>query len=187
MIVKGIATIALAFAPALVAAQGNEGGRQGRPGQNGGRRGGAMVSAADVQKRDPIAFLLDKHKSLKLTDEQTSAMKQVDADMNTELAASYKQLDSIRALMRPPAGASRESMSDEQREQMRSVRRSYGEALKVITDRYDAGVTAALEPLGEEQRAKATKMLEERRQEMMREMPRGRRPGGGGGGGGSPR
>ena len=100
----------LAAAPIAVHAQGGMGGMGG--GMGGGRRGGGMggqgmgggsrrtpvaMVKENLEKNDPIAFLLDRKKPLTLTDAQKDSLKAFRKEMQRIQEPLFKDMEKIFA------------------------------------------------------------------------------------------
>lgn len=98
---------------------GMGGGRGGAGGMSGGgRRGGAtgggaresnmkFPSAKKLEKYNPAALMLDKHKKLKLTDAQVARFKELEGSLFERNATLLARYDSLQKDFRPPRMAAR--------------------------------------------------------------------------------
>ncbi len=98
---------------------GMGGGRGGAGGMSGGgRRGGAtgggaresnmkFPSAKKLEKYNPAALMLDKHKKLKLTDAQVARFKELKGSLFERNATLLARYDALQKDFRPPRMAAR--------------------------------------------------------------------------------
>ncbi|MGH7717848.1 MAG: Spy/CpxP family protein refolding chaperone [Gemmatimonadaceae bacterium] len=179
MLARSFAVALMLLVPVIADAQPPGGGMR-RPGmgRGGGRMGGEQGSprvfptAEDLAKQNPVAFLIGKREELKLSDGQVTWLTQIDSALVEKNGPLLHAVDSLRGEMRPPAGDPR-SMSDAEREQFRNRRRAMGDLVDGVRDNNQAAVKEALALLTDEQRKRATKLLDEQREEAERAM-RGR-------------
>jgi hypothetical protein len=157
--------------PALASAQ-----RRPTSGSSGGGYGGSkavgqskvdgptiqkdMFSTRDLQKENMVAFLLDKKKDLKLSDDEVNALKEINEQLKDTLRGPMKSLDSISSQMRRTDGG---SPDQDDRSAARVFGRSY--VAEVRAD-YDTFLKLALGKLSEEHRTSASPLIETRRKEL---------------------
>jgi len=159
--------------------------------QQRGERGGMRRPGAEGQMpmRAPgggVAFMLEKAEELKLTEDQRTRLRTLQAGLDEKVTPLRAQLDSLR----PADGAGNLT-----REELQQRRKAAGEVMTVMREHHQGARTEALALLSDEQRNRFEKMETERRREMQSQRRgdrgemggRGGRRGGGGGGGGGRR
>ena len=143
------------------------------------------LKVGDLEDLSPVKLLLDKRKSLKLTDEQQAGLKSLDVKVDQTNEPLMAKFDSLRLVMRP-----RQSPTDEELVRMAIGREELGPLIASILASYEASVPPAFALLDDAQKVTAQGLLEKQAKEgneMLREkMGRagGRPPGGGPPGGG---
>ena len=169
--------------PALASAQRGGGTRSEAPKRSDfgfdssdsfGRRP-AAVSARDLQELDPLAILLDKHKDLKLTDEQTVKLRDMEAKLDSAHRMPFRALDSLNRQM--PRGGS--GMSDDDAATARTVGTLTRLIIGGVRERYDSVEKDARALLTDDQRKKADDVLGDSHDKLSRIARAGRGPRGG--------
>lgn len=161
---------------------------QQRGERSGMRRPGAEGQMPRGGPGGGVAFMLEKAEELKLTTDQQTRLRALQAGLDEKVTPLRAQLDSLR----PADGAGNLT-----REQLQQRRKAAGEIMTVMREHHQGARTEALALLSDEQRNRFEKMETERRREMQSQRRgdrgemggRGGRRGGGGGrrgGGGSP-
>lgn len=190
MSLRKLAFVTLLFAPTVLIAQRGGGGAGGGRVERGDRRAnydemnklttpGLQLSNRDVEDISPIKLLLDKRKDLKLTDDQQKQIKDIESRMRESVKPSFKVLDSLRGVMKRPAG----NLSDEERAQVSIARQEVGTVVGQIRESYAGSLKEAVALLSADQQKTAQELVDKQSQEaeeMLREkMGGGRaRPGG---------
>ena len=178
--------------------QGGGGGmgghRGGGGGMGGGRGAGGMgrsseaspnPSAKDVEKQDPVALLLDKHKKLKLDKDQITALNTLDATLRAQNGPYYRRVDSLHNAFKPSQnGFQRSTGSEGGRGSMMANRQELYETLMQLRTNDKTARESALALLKDPQKQKASDMLEKQLEESDKML---REPGQGGGMGGGRR
>jgi hypothetical protein len=139
---------------------------------------GLRLTTRDVESISPLKLLMDKRKDLKLTDEQTQRIRDLDAALKERTREPLKRLDSLRTAARPRVGVDTAA----ERVRLLLAREEVTGVVTAIRSAYDAALKEALPILGEEQRAKADELLAKQRREA-EEMLREKLGAGGGRGG----
>lgn len=164
--------------PALAAAQ-----RGGRGGGSYGKKFDASssddanraMSGRDFEKRSVVRVLLDNKKKLSLSDEQTAKFEAAASELTTQHAPIYTRVDSLQKVMRAVGNGS--GASEDEKQHAMGARVAMSDVMDQMrsADEHATGVLMAL--LTDEQKEKATKVLEDAREET-RGAPRGggRRP-----------
>ncbi|HEX8942143.1 MAG TPA: hypothetical protein VF785_03335 [Gemmatimonadaceae bacterium] len=160
------AVLGLIVVPAIVFAQRGGGG-----GAGGGRvRGdpnadwksimgsgeGLKLSNRDVENIDPLKLLMDKRKDLKLSDDQSNRLKELDGKLKEKNQDSFRALDSLRRLAQPPA----HDPTDDDRARMTAARRAAAFTVGTIRENYAAALKEALPVLDETQQKMAGDLVE---------------------------
>ena len=188
MSLRKLAFVTLLFAPTVLMAQrgGGSSGGSGRV-ERGDRRAnydeiektatpGLQLSNRDVEDISPIKLLLDKRKDLKLTDDQQKQIKDIESKMKETVKPAFGSLDSLRAVMKRPAG----KLSDEERAQVALARQDVPTVIAKIREGYDASLKDAMALLNPDQQKTAQELVDKRSQEaaeMLRDkLGGGRRP-----------
>jgi hypothetical protein len=186
MSLRKLAFVTLLFAPTVLMAQ-RGGGSTGPRVERGDRRAnydemqktttpGLQLSNRDVEDLSPLKLLLDKRKDLKLTDDQQKQIKDIESKMKETVKPSFGALDSLRAVMKRPAG----KLSDEERVQVTLARQEVPSVVAKIREAYDASLKDAMALLNADQQKSAQEMVDKRSQEgaeMLRDkLGGGRRP-----------
>ncbi len=115
----------------------------------------AAVSARDLQELDPLAILLDKRKDLKLTDDQTAKLRDMEAKLDSAHRMPFRALDSLNREM--PRGGS--GMSDDDAATARTVGTLTRLIIGGVRERYDSVEKDARALLTDDQRKKADDVL----------------------------
>jgi Spy/CpxP family protein refolding chaperone len=143
-----IALIVALVAPAAAFAQG---GGQGRGGPGGP---GGLMAARLLLDQGSVEFLITKAAELRLTDEQTAALKTIGAQWSAETKSSR---DEVRAALPAPGqagGGDRQAMMERFQALM--------PVMQKLRDEDQKALDAALELLDASQQAAAKKLIEER-------------------------
>ena len=175
----------LVVVPTVSFAQGGAGGDQ--PKKNPGFGKGMDTKGADgadalikglkeppsmskeMQKANPVEFLLDKKKDLQLTDAEQKELKAIVSAMKDQTKPYFKTMDSVQREQKktgdyaPTTG------------QMVILRRVSREAQDSVRAIYDRSTQDALAKIAEEKRQPATDALKKEMEEQMAER-RGNRP-----------
>ena len=166
--------LALALIPAMASAQrgGGGGGSAGGSRIRGdkeadwnsitnGDKGSVKLSKGDVEDMSPVKLLIDKRKDLKLQDDQTNKLKDLEKALKEKNAALFTAFDSLRRAAQPPM----HDPSDEERGRMMEARRMLGAVVQTIRENYDASAKDALVVLDDTQKAAANELLDKQRKE----------------------
>jgi hypothetical protein len=188
----------LVLFPAVLAAQ--RGGGMGRGGGGGGRGGGRggggggntydELSSKDIGKFDPVKLLLDKHQDLKLDDQQTRTLTQLDSSVKLDNKLLADRIDSAQKALADNANArstrgsgrrggggsaggggstgsgSSDSTSVRSRGRAIPERQVIADALTILRREKDSVGLQALTILTEAQRPKANQLLKKRDDEL---------------------
>jgi Spy/CpxP family protein refolding chaperone len=119
------------------------------------------LSNGDVEDMDPVKYLIDKRKDLKLTDDQQKQLKDIQAKTKETNKPLFKQLDSLRQAMRPRAGFD----EDADRARMGLAREAVGQTVLGIRQNYAASLVEAKPLLTTEQAPKAEEFLQKQNEE----------------------
>ena len=119
------------------------------------------VRARDVEDQSPIKLLIDKRKDLKLTDAQSSQLKDSEAKLKDNNAPLLKAIDSLARDLRSAMGGS----SDDARERARNARMALMSTMGEIRANYDASAKESLATFDAEQQTKANELLDKQRQD----------------------
>ena len=140
---------------------GGGGGRGGPGGGTGRSYSPPNPSADDVEKQDPVKLLLDKHKKLKLDQNQIAQLNTIGAKLKQQNAPFYLLVDSLHKTFKMPSGGyNRSSGSDGNRSGMMENRQMLFEALTQVRANDKAARDSAVLLLKEPQKKKAYDMLE---------------------------
>jgi len=172
----------LLVVPSLAAAQRGGGGRSqatthsSSPDQ--ALPSGPALRTRDIEELNPIKFLIDKRKDLKLTDSQLGNLKAAEPKLKQQNDPLYRAVDSLVHEMRPSLNS-----SDEERARIRDAANGLRTTLGQINSNFDAANKEALAGLEPEQQSKATEMFTKQREDaqktVMEKMGGGGRRGGG--------
>lgn len=116
---------------------------------------GLRLSNGDVEDMNPVKLLADKRKDLKLTDDQQKRLRAMDDSLKEINKPHFKALDSLRAEIRPRAGAD----VDAERIRTQIARETVVGAVKVIRGNYAAALKNAMAVLDDTQRPKAEELV----------------------------
>lgn len=173
---------------------GRRGGRGGMGGM-GGRRGGGMANggsrasnmkfpaAKTLEKYNPAALMLDKHKKLSLADSQVALFRQMEQRIFERNAMLLARYDSLQKDFRPPridargGGASEPAADSTRRVAMIRMRqlRTLGDSLQGRRRTDVQEVLGALTDAA--QRKKAAEFLDKQDEEFSKEFPAPPMPG----------
>ncbi len=173
--------VTLLLAPSIALAQRGGGSRAGARTPNNdfpALPSGPQLRTRDLEDMSPIKLLVDKHKDLKLTDAQITALKASEPALKTKNEPLFKIVDSLVGRMRPSLNS-----SDEERTRIREARMGVMSTIGDIRANYDAAAKDALATLDPEQQTKANELLARQRedsQKMLAEKMGGGRRGGDG-------
>ena len=186
------ALVAIIVLPAIAGAQMGRSGLGSRTGEADAKRARSALDrdappplklkVGDLEDLSPVKLLLDKRKSLKLTDEQQAGLKALDVKVDQANEPLLAKFDSLRIVMRP-----RQNATDEEMVRMAIGREALGPLIRSILVNYDASVPSAMALLDATQQATAQGLLDKQAKdgtEMIREKMG--RAGGGPPGGGPP-
>ncbi len=186
------ALVAIIVLPAIAGAQMGRSGLGSRTGEADAKRARSALDrdapppmklkVGDLEDLSPVKLLLDKRKSLKLTDEQQAGLKALDVKVDQANEPLLAKFDSLRIVMRP-----RQNATDEEMVRMAIGREALGPLIRSILVNYDASVPSAMALLDAAQQATAQGLLDKQAKEgteMIREKMG--RAGGGPPGGGPP-
>jgi hypothetical protein len=138
--------------------------------QGGGQRGGmggAAMAARALLEHGSVEFIASKAAELKLTEEQTTALKVIGAKWSEETKDARAKI----AAELPQGGAMGGGMGGGDREALMQRMQALTPVMQKLQDDDAKALAEAMKLLDESQQAAAAKMVEERR------MPQ-RRPGG---------
>jgi hypothetical protein len=138
-------------------------GGSSKPGQSkldGVKIDKEMFSTKDLQKENMVAFVLDKKKDLKLTDDEVKALKEINDQLKDSVKTSMKALDSIADQMR------RHDDNAPDRGDRQAARVFSDSYISGVRAQYDASLKVALAKLTDEQQKSANEMIEARRKEL---------------------
>jgi hypothetical protein len=171
---RGLALLSLVVAPSILHAQRGMGGRRGGMGGNNG--GGSRAApkfpvAKDLEKLNPAALLIDKHKKLSLADSQVASLKALELRIYERNGALLAQYDSVRKEYRPPTGQATTAADDKARndaaEQMRLMR----SILEQLIDRRRTDVQESLALVPEGQKKQAAEFLDKQDKDFLEQIP----------------
>ena len=151
MLTPRLAVAALILVPAIAMAQRGGGGGGGGGKTRGDSKAnydeiekatkpGLQLSNGDLEDISPIKLLVDKRKALKLSDDQTKQVKDLDGRLKVKNAPFFKALDSLRNELKPHSGTPSEA--DQLR--MTISRNDVNVVVKSIRGNYDAALTQAI-------------------------------------------
>jgi hypothetical protein len=115
---------------------------------------GLKLEKKDVENMSPVKLLIDKRKDLKLTDDQLKQLKAQDEKLKESTKPLYKQLDSLRNVMRPTPNP-----NDDDRARSLSARLGVADLMNVFAANYQVAATEATALLDESQKSKAAELL----------------------------
>lgn len=186
MYIRRLALLTLALLPAVAPAQrGRDRGTKDNTGELIRTSSvGLRLTTRDLEEISPIKLLTEKRKDLRLTDDQTKQLRELDAKLKEATRAPLRKLDSLRTAVRPRVGVD----TAEERVRLAIAREEVRVLVGEIRAHYDAALQQALPLLGEEQRTKAAELVQKQKreaEEMLREKlgPGGPATGGRRGGG----
>jgi len=142
----------------------------------GANSGGIRISNRDIENISPLKLLLDKHKDLKLSDDQVNRIKELQSKLAAENEEPFKVRYSLRRESQPPA----REPTEEDRARMSGARRAFGATVQTIRDRYEAALKDALPALDDTQQKAAGELLDKQRKDaddMLHDKLGGGRPG----------
>src|SRR6185503_11619354 len=116
---------------------------------------GPTLRVRDVEDVSPIKRLIDKHKDLKLSDEQMNALKERENALHKQNEQLLKSVDSLVHEIKQAS----QSTSDESRGKVREAGSLLHATLQQISANYDASATEATASFTPEQQAKAKEIL----------------------------
>jgi hypothetical protein len=119
-----------------------------------------MFSTKDLQKENMVAFVLDKKKNLKLTDDEVKALKEINDRLKDSVKTSFTALDSIADQMR------RHDDNAPDRGDRQAARVFSDSYITGVRAQYDASLKVALAKLTDDQQKSASEMIESRRKEL---------------------
>ena len=176
--------------PAIAAAQGRGGmggGRGGRGSMGASRSAPSFPSAKDLEKLNPAALLVDKHKKLSLADSQVAALRTVERNIFERNADLLSRYDSVRRDYKPPSAEARTAADDKAQSVSMTQMRAMQDILEQLIERRRVDVGEALGVVPEARRKQAGELLDKQDQEFLESIPSSRAvPGGGGGRRGRP-
>ena len=162
---------ALLVLPTILSAQkrGDRGGKSENKDKmaldTGRVRGSGIMSTKDLQKDNMVAFVLDKKKDLKLSDDEVKALKGINDRLKDTVSVQMNSIDSIASRMRP-TGDLAPTEGD------RNVGRLIASArITEVRSQYDAFLKEALTKLSEEHQKAANDLIEVRRKELAPDKP----------------
>lgn len=164
MLKRTLSLVLLVGLPTLMLAQRGGGGGGGSRVQRGDKEADwnsmnstqIRLSNKDVENMSPLKLLLDKHKDLKLTDDQTNKIKQRDDQLKESTKPGFAALDSLR---RAAAIAGR-SPDEGDVARLSETRRGFTQIVSGIRTQYDAAFTEILALLDESQQATAKDLVQ---------------------------
>lgn len=162
---KGMSVVTIALLLTAAAAQAQyPGGRgmgmgRGRGGDGGREQHGtapATPSRTEVERQDPVVVLMSNRSALALTDSEMTRLEGLDATVMERNRPLLAQYDSLAALVPKDADAGDAVADGATRAQLFGV-------LREVRKNYQDAEHDALALLREDQRGKATKLLESAR------------------------
>lgn len=155
------------------------GGRRGGGAEGGGSRAPNMKfpAAKALEKYNPAALMLDKHKKLSLADSQVALFRQMEQRIFERNATLLTRYDSLQKDFRPPrfdanSGGAREPTADSTRRVAMIQMRQLRTLVDSLQDRRRADVQEVLGALADEsQRKKAAEFLDKQDEEFSKEFP----------------
>jgi hypothetical protein len=189
-----IAVLALAAVPAVVQAQRGMGGG-GMGGMGGSRRGGRggmggegsraapkFPVAKDLEKLNPAALLVDKHRKLSLNDSLVATLKSLELKIYERNGTLLARYDSVRKDYKPPSGTPSTAADDKaQADAMVQMRMMRG-ILDSLIERRRVDVQESLGLVPEDHKRQAAEFLDKQDKEFLEQIPSSGAMGGGGGG-----
>ena len=128
------------------------------------------VTSAKLRDLDPLAILLDKHRDLSLTDDQTAKLKSMNDQLAELQKPAYHALDSLDQQM---ANLGNSSSSDDQA-RIGTMSTFVGMIAGNVRQQYDSVEKAAGALLTDEQRKKANDVLKDSHNQLAKLTARGR-------------
>jgi len=165
-----LAILAVLLVPALASAQKKVRGEEKEDWKDvlNAAPTGTKLTARDVEDMSPVKLLVDKRKDLKLTDDQTKKLKDVEGGLKEKNKPLFKALDSLRIETKPKAV----TPTDDDRTRMMIARHELAAVVKAIRASYDATLKDAMPILDETQQKRANELLQKQSKEaddMLRE------------------
>lgn len=158
--------LALLLLPVIAGAQMGRSGLGSKTGEADAKRARSALDrdapppmklkVGDIEEMSPVKMLLDKRKSLKLSDEQQAGLKALDVKVDLANEPLLAKFDSLRLVMRP-----RQHPTDEELVRMAIGREELGPLIRSIRANYAAAVPSAVALLDDAQKAMAQGLLEE--------------------------
>ena len=128
-------------------------------------RGSGIMSTKDLQKDNMVAFVLDKKKDLKLSDDEVKALKGINDRLKDTVSVAMNTLDSIASRMRR-TGDLAPTEGD------RNVGRLIAsDRIAEVRSQYDASLKEALTKLSDEHQKAANDLIQARRKELAPDKP----------------
>ncbi len=162
----------LLVVPTILSAQRTRGGGSSRSSERGkmdldtaGVRKSGILSTRDLQKENMVAFVLDKKKDLKLSDDEVNALKAINDHLKDTVSAPMNSLDSIANRLRR-SGDFAPSEGDRTAARLIATQR-----IAEVHSQYDAFLKEALSKLTEEHQKVANDLIEARRKELTPDKP----------------
>ena len=167
---------------------GGRGGRGGMGGMGGRRGGGAegggsrapnmkFPAAKALEKYNPAALMLDKHKKLSLADSQVALFRQMEQRIFERNATLLTRYDSLQKDFRPPrfdasGGSAGDPTADSTRRAAMMQMRQLRTLVDSLQDRRRTDVQEVLGALSDEgQRKQAAEFLDKQDVEFSKEFP----------------
>jgi hypothetical protein len=175
----GLALLSLMVGPSIGHAQRGMGGMGGmgrRGGMGGGNGGGSRAApkfpvAKDLEKLNPAALLVDKHKKLSLVDSQVASLKALELRIYERNGGLLAQYDSVRKEYKPPAGQATTAADDKARNDAAEQARLMRSILEQLIDRRRTDVQESLSLVPEDQKKKAAEFLDKQDKDFLEQIP----------------
>lgn len=182
-------TVGTARAQGGMGGMGGMGGGRGGRGGMGGRRGGGaegggsrapnmkFPAAKALEKYNPAALMLDKHKKLSLADSQVALFRQMEQRIFERNATLLTRYDSLQKDFRPPrfdasGGGAGDPTADSTRRAAMMQMRQLRTLVDSLQDRRRTDVQEVLGALSDEgQRKQAAEFLDKQDVEFSKEFP----------------
>ncbi len=123
---------------------------------------GPRISAKDIEDMSQLKYFVDKRKDLKLSDDQTSKIKEMDSALKEKNAPLLKSVDSLVKLMKPSTSV----QTAEDQARMVIARESLMGVVREIQANYKVAVDEVMPAFDESQTPVAKELLDKHRKEV---------------------
>ena len=137
----------------------------------GSRAAPSFPRAKDLEKRNPAALLVEKHKKLSLSDSQVAALKAVQLRIFERNGSLMSRYDSVQQLYRPPSRQAVTAADDKAQADAQAQMRLMRSLLDSLMERRRADVGEAYSIIPEANRKTAAELLDKQEREFLELIP----------------